>query len=132
MCDSANCDGQVQTSCDGQVQICCKLVTDGCYQWSVCLTDCQVPDVTQSSVSIVQVALTQEQASKVLGQLEAALVDLSSLPGMKRSAWFERNRVTAILEAICEDRDHSHIHMVTRVLSAHCETLMATRFRYTC
>ena len=115
-----------------RAQIRCKLVTDGCYQWSVCLTDCQVPDVTQTSVSIVQVALTQEQASKVLGQLEAALVDLSSLPGMKRSAWFERNRVTAILEAICEDRDHSHVHMVSQVLSAHCETLMATRFRYTC
>ncbi len=89
-------------------------------------------DVTQSSVSVVQVALTQEQASKLQGQLETALVDLNSLPGVKRSAWFERNRVTAILEAICDDRDHSRIHMVTQVLSAHCETLMATRFRYTC
>ncbi|DBB14720.1 TPA: hypothetical protein ACH3X3_004340 [Trebouxia sp. C0006] len=68
---------------------------------------------------VAQVALTQEQASKVLGQLEAALVDLSSLPGMKRSAWFERNRVTAILEAICEDRDHSHVHMVTQVENIH-------------
>ena len=53
-------------------------------------------DVTQSSVSVVQVALTQEQASKMLGQLEAALVDLNSLPGMVRSAWFERSHVTAI------------------------------------
>ncbi len=78
-----------------------------------------MPHVTQSSVSVVQVALTQEQASKVLGQLEAALVDLSSLPGMKRSAWFERNRVTAILEAICDDRDHSPALMVTQVISAH-------------
>ncbi len=78
-----------------------------------------MPHVTQSSVSVVQVALTQEQASKVLGQLEAALVDLSSLPGMKRSAWFECNRVTAILEAICDDRDHSPALMVAQVISAH-------------
>lgn len=86
---------------------------------SVCLTGCQVRDVTQSSVSVVQVALTQEQASKLQGQLEAALVDLNSLPGMVRSAWVERSRVTAILEAICDDRDHSQAHMVTQVLSAH-------------
>ena len=85
-------------------------------------------DVTQSCVSVVQVALTQEQASKVLGQLEAALVDLNSLPGVKRSTWLERNRMTAILEAICDDRDNSHIHMVTQVLSAHREMLMATRY----
>ena len=86
---------------------------------SVCWTGCQVRDVTQSSVSVVQVALTKEQASKLQSQLEAALADLNSLPGMVRSAWFERNRVMAMLEAICDDRDHSPAHMVTQVLSAH-------------
>lgn len=86
---------------------------------SVCLTGCQVRDVTQSSVPVVQVALTKEQASKLQGQLEAALADLNSLPGMVRSAWFERNRVMAMLETICDDRDHSPAHMVSQVLSAY-------------
>ncbi len=85
----------------------------------VCLAACRVHDVTQSSVSVVQVALTQGQASKLQGQLEAALADLNSLPGVVRSPWFERNRMKAILEAICDDRDHSQAHMVTQVLSAH-------------
>ncbi|KAL0032968.1 hypothetical protein WJX77_008873 [Trebouxia sp. C0004] len=62
-----------------------------------------------------QVTLTQEQASKLQGQLETALVDLNSLPGVVRGAWFERNRIKAILEAFCDDRDHSHTHMVTQV-----------------
>jgi hypothetical protein len=98
----------------------------------VCSTGCQVHDATQSSVSVVQAALTQEQASKLQGQLETALVDLNSLPGVVRSAWFERSRMTAILDAICDDRDHSQGHMVTQVLSAHGKKLMATCFRYAC
>lgn len=72
--------------------------------------------------------LNQEQASKLQGQLETALMDLNSLPGVVRSAWFERNRMTAILEAICDDREQSQVHMVTQVLSAHCEKLMANAF----
>ncbi len=91
-----------------------------------------MPVVTQSCVSVVQAALTQEQASKLQGQLIAALVDLNSLPGMVRSAWFERNRVTAILEAVCDDRDHSPAHMVTQVLSIHCKKLTTTCCCYAC
>ncbi|KAL0032872.1 hypothetical protein WJX77_003972 [Trebouxia sp. C0004] len=64
---------------------------------------------------VAQVALTQEQASKLRGQLETALVDINSLPRVVRSAWFERNRIKAILEATCDDRDHPHTHMVTKV-----------------
>ncbi len=90
------------------------VATDG-----VCLTGCQVHNVTQSSASVVQVAVTQEQANKLQGQLETALMDLNSLPGVVRSAWFERNRMTAILEAICDDQEHSQVHMVTQVISAH-------------